>query len=261
MAGRFAKYSKEEGQDVRPFKQKKATGTRRMKAMLRLLELYEDLCTNGNQLEYEKLIRTIKRRGLRFVPQDITNFSVEMKRFEADYNFNLNAGRFLMALINASENGLYHIITNHLTMHLHEIFPIDGFNMAINDIGYRNRKFHDIEVFGDVGSLNLDSMEGGRIAVHGNLGSIYGGNQRSGQISIDGDLIDMFVDFAEAGIVCIGGSIHLLRVHFMSPAMVFHKGNLIYANKRLLDTENYSINKHGRHHQGYNMIEPVANGS
>ncbi|MFH0737046.1 MAG: hypothetical protein V1827_01120 [Candidatus Micrarchaeota archaeon] len=217
MAGRFGRYSKESGQDVRTAGQTSSPVMDAFRKAWNALKFSVDTYGVENLVRYSKMLKSLSVfNGLLFGPKDVAAFSLAMKEFEDDPNFSSKAGSFLSVLIRLGPKGKYTIYTNHL-------------DKKINWLGRHNRKGRTIIVQGDVGDGIGDKMSGGKIIIHGNAGSAAGTNLLGGTIIIKGDCGDLVGLASLGGVIRIEGDYEgeIIAVEGGESCRVFHKGKLI----------------------------------
>ncbi|MFH0737050.1 MAG: hypothetical protein V1827_01140 [Candidatus Micrarchaeota archaeon] len=248
MAGRFGRYSKEEGQDVRANPTKPSAVQEALRNIWEttsvcmtsashdyLMDLLRSRFIPENQRVIEKKYRHPSHKqfdriisnldGRVLSPQDISEFTLSLNESEGCRGFSGKSGLFLSALIHASPEGEYHIFTDHWV-----IKP--------DLIGYRNRAGHRVIVHGDVGTDCGCQMVGGEIIVDGMASWGLGVLMEGGSITVS-DCSAQFIGMASKG-----GTIHIREgdpqtfredvaaaSKYGSKTSIYHKDKLIFGDE------------------------------
>ena len=178
MAGRFGRYSKEEGQDVRKLEAKENLTVNRL---WRLWSDFDTLQLPGigwdtsgyNDVSYAKLCQIVRSKGIEYGPADISEMVFALGAYRDDPSSDCRAGIFLSTLINNGPSGQY-------------LLPVGHLDFKIQALGYRNQDGHDVIIQGDAGAHAFQEMEGGSVTIQGGCDLLAGKLMRGGVAKIEG---------------------------------------------------------------------------
>lgn len=192
-------------------KKYKLEETKTLKRFKRLFKLFLEV-NNPPYFDtglFQHLYPAIK--DMVYSSKDVTDFSVTLARFQEVYNFDVNAGTFLSALVNKCKDEEITIITEHLST------PVGYF-------GYKNSK--NVVIKGNVGDTIGYEMEGGTIKIEGNARHNVGRDLRGGAIIIEGNAGEFVGN-------CMGGGEIYLNGDYCSigktrfGGTIYHKGKIL----------------------------------
>jgi hypothetical protein len=171
-AGKFSRFAKESGQDVR----KMETRPHGKLDAIEAAWIKAGPCTDffvrmTEAREYLNDCISILP-GNKFSRRDVLEFCVRLAAHQEEVGFKNKAGLFLTALINKGRCKRYDVVTSHLAM-------------GINYFGFYNKK--TIFVHGDLGDKCGLHMEGGSITVDGDVGNDAGGCMRKSSLYVAGN--------------------------------------------------------------------------
>ncbi len=124
-------------------------------------------------------------------PQDITNFSLQLKDYENSLRFSEFTGIFLSALVDDSPDDTFEIFTEHL-------------DTLLDGMGYKNKK--NVKIIGSVGSSLGTNMKSGSLKVSGNAQYSVGDLMHNGTIIIEGNAEDSIGEDMRNGSIIIKGN-------------------------------------------------------
>ena len=183
---------------------------------------------------YEEAFKIVRRMS--YSAADVTHFSIALAEFQDDESICERGGTFLSALINASKETEFKVLTNHLSIRLDYL----GYHLG-------SKITKNVVIQGDVGERVGDEMERGKIVVQGDAGDYVGSGMKGGELIIEGNAGQEAGDNMKGGKLVIGryagvgagseakgGEIHLDGRHGMLPPLkyrklckIYHKGKRI----------------------------------
>ncbi|MFH0737047.1 MAG: hypothetical protein V1827_01125 [Candidatus Micrarchaeota archaeon] len=178
MAGRFDRYEKEGGQDVRKLEPKANETVQRLMGLWKEFGVLQlpGLGWGTNKYDYktyEKLCQTVQGSGIQYGPADISELVFSIGAYIGEESFSRKAGIFLSTLINNGPRGQY-------------VLPVGNLETTIQAFGYRNQAGHDLIIQGDAGAHAFQEMEGGNVVVQGGCELLAGQLMRGGLAVIEG---------------------------------------------------------------------------
>lgn len=160
---------------------------------------------------YEEAFKIVRR--LSYSAADVTHFSIALAEFQDDESLCERGGAFLSALINASKETEFKVLTNHLSRRLDYL----GYHLGSN--GTKN-----VVIRGDVGEHVCDGMERGKLVVQGNAGGNAGDDMKGGELIIEGNSGQEAGNNMEGGELIIEGNSRQGAGHYMKGGKLVIKG-------------------------------------
>jgi glutamate synthase domain-containing protein 3 len=143
--------------------------------------------------------------------KDVTDFSITLAEFQEVYNFYVNAGTFLSALVNQCKDEDITIVTEHLST-------------PVGYLGYKNNK--NVLIKGNIGDTVGYEMERGTIRIEGNAIRGVGKDMRGGVIIIEGNAGEEVGRFMYGGEIYLNGGYRSIG-DIRSGGTIYHKGEIL----------------------------------
>ncbi|MFH0737048.1 MAG: hypothetical protein V1827_01130 [Candidatus Micrarchaeota archaeon] len=196
MAGRFGRYSKEQGQDVR----KSKTGDETLQKLLSEFKTLTSHCPLGpdgyfyHDDYYRKIHSIVQAFPFPYRQEDIARLCVTMASFIEEIGAfgRADAGIFLSALVNNGPPGKY-------------LLPQRQFDHPLAYLGIRNNPGHETVIDGDARRAGL-KMTGGKVTVTGNCEGDAGTEMEGGTLIIQGDMEGDIGKGMKGGIIEVHGT-------------------------------------------------------